>query len=139
LNQHSNQPKILVMNQRRTAPDVDAPPFALSGASPSLHAQHEEQRFLFLLESFKWLHRWHGHNEARRVADRSSGILLREGKREIGQVAAGLAHKLRQENHHQFLSVERTCAALGTDQIRPHTSKGRKAKEIPSCPCRQVL
>ena len=49
-------------------------PFALSGASPSLHARHEEQRFLFLLESFEWLHRWHGHDEARRVADRRSGI-----------------------------------------------------------------
>ena len=64
--------------------DVDIPPpFALSGASPSLHARHEEQRFLFLLESFEWPHRWHGHNEARRVADRSVGILLREGEREI--------------------------------------------------------
>jgi hypothetical protein len=50
------------------------PPFALSGASPSLHARHEEQRFLFLFESFEWLHRWHGHDEARRVADRRSGI-----------------------------------------------------------------
>jgi hypothetical protein len=66
------------------APDVDVPPFALSGASPSLHARHEEQHFLFLLESFKWLHWWHGHNEARRVADCSSGILLREGKRGFG-------------------------------------------------------
>jgi hypothetical protein len=57
------------------APDVDIPPpFALSGASPSLHARHEEQRFLFLLESFEWLHGWHGHDEARRVADRSRGI-----------------------------------------------------------------
>jgi hypothetical protein len=75
------------------APDVDVPLFALRGASPSLHAQHEEQRFLFLLESFEWLHWWHGHNKARRVADRSSGILLKEGKREIGQVLAGSAHK----------------------------------------------
>ena len=55
-------------------PPFDVPPFALSVASPSLHARHEEQRFLFLLESFKWLHRWHGHDEARRVADRRSGI-----------------------------------------------------------------
>jgi hypothetical protein len=61
------------------APDVDVPsPFALSGASPSLHARHEEQRFLFLFESFQWLHRWHGHDEARRVSDRSVGILLRK-------------------------------------------------------------
>ena len=61
------------------APDVNVPlPFALSGASPSLHARHEEQRFLFLFESFKWLHRWHGHDEARRVSDRSVGILLRK-------------------------------------------------------------
>ena len=38
------------------APNVNVPlPFALSGASPSLHAQHEEQCFLFLLESFKLL------------------------------------------------------------------------------------
>jgi hypothetical protein len=116
------------------APDVDALPFALRGASPSLHARHKEQHFLFLLESFKWLHWWHGHDEARRAANRSGGILLREGKKEIGQVAAGLACKLRQEDHHQFLSVERTCVALGTDLIRPHTSKGEKAKEIPSCP-----
>ena len=65
------------------APDVDVPsPFALSGASPSLHAQHEEQHFLSLLKSFAWLHRWHGHDEARRVADHSVDILLREGKRE---------------------------------------------------------
>jgi len=66
------------------APDVDVPPpFAVSGASPSLHARHEEQRFLFVLESFEWLHRWHGHDEARRVADRSSGILLREASRRV--------------------------------------------------------
>ena len=68
------------------APDVNVPPpFALSGAGPPLLARHEnkEQRFLFLLESFEWLHRWHGHVEARRVADCSVGILLREGEREI--------------------------------------------------------
>jgi len=52
------------------APDVDVPsPFALSGASPSLHARHEEQHFLFLfvLESLEWLHWWHGNDKARRV------------------------------------------------------------------------
>ena len=66
------------------APDVDIPPpFALSGASPSLHARHEEQRFLFVLKSFEWLHWWHGHDEARKVADRSSGILLREASRRV--------------------------------------------------------
>jgi hypothetical protein len=63
--------------------DVDVPPFALSGASPSLHAQHEEQRFLFLMESFEWLHWWHSHNGARRVADCSVGISLREGETEM--------------------------------------------------------
>ncbi len=115
--------------------DVNAPPFALSGASPSLHAQHKEQHFLFLLESFEWLHWWHGHNKARRVADCSSGILLREGKRGIGQVAACLARKLRQEDHHQFLSVECTCAALEGDQVFTLSIKGGKAKEMPSCPC----
>jgi hypothetical protein len=32
------------------APTVDVPPpFALRGASPSLHARHEEQNFLFLV------------------------------------------------------------------------------------------
>ena len=62
------------------APDVDVPPFALSGASPSLHARQKEQTFLFLLESFKWLHGWNGHNKTRRVADCSVGILLREGE-----------------------------------------------------------
>ncbi len=87
-----------------------------------------------VLESFEWLHWWHGHYEARRVVDRSSGILLREGKREIGQVAAGSARKLRQEDHHQFLSVKRTCAALEGDQVFTPSIKGGKAKEIPSCP-----
>ena len=81
------------------APNVNAPPpFALSGASPSLHARHNEQHFLFLLKSIKCLHWWHSHDEARRVADRSSGILLKEGEREIGQVAAGLAWKFRGED-----------------------------------------
>jgi hypothetical protein len=67
------------------SPNVNVPPpFALSGASPSLHARHEEQRFLFLFESFEWLHRWHGHNKARRVSDCSVGILLREASRGLG-------------------------------------------------------
>ena len=91
------QVALLSMSPTSDAAAPNVPPFALSGASPSLHARHKEQRFLFLLESFEWLHWRHGHDEARRVADRSSGILLREGKskREIGQVAAGLACKLR--------------------------------------------
>ena len=60
------------------------PPFALSGASPFLHARHEEQRFLFLLKSFKWLHWLYSHDKARRAADHivAFGILLREGDRE---------------------------------------------------------
>jgi hypothetical protein len=81
------------------APNVDMPPFALSGASPSLHARHKEQRFLFQFKSFEWLHWWHSHDKVRRVSDRSSGILLREGKKEIGQVTVGSARKLRQEDH----------------------------------------
>ncbi len=89
---------------------------------------------MFPLESFEWLHWWHGHDEARRVADHISGILLREGKWEIGRVAAGLARKLRQEDHHQFLSVERTCTVLEGDQVFTLSIKGGKAKEIPSCP-----
>jgi len=77
------------------------PPFALSGASPFLHARHKEQRFLFLLESFEfeWMHWWHGHDEARRVADRSVGILLMEGKRDNGRIAVGWAWKFRGEDH----------------------------------------
>ena len=52
------------------APDVNVlSPFALSGAIPSLYAQHEEQHFLFLLKSFEWLHWWHSHVEARRATD----------------------------------------------------------------------
>jgi len=80
------------------APNVDTLPFALSGASPSLHARHEEQRFLFLLESFKWLHRLHGHDEARRVADRSSGILLREASRRVRHT---IKTRRRSYNSHQ--------------------------------------
>ena len=57
------------------APDVKVPPpfalvpppFALSGASPFLHARHDEQRFLLLDESIEWPHRLHSHDEARRV------------------------------------------------------------------------
>ena len=73
--QVASSPTSPASDKEAAAPDVDVPPpFALSGASPSLHARHEEQRFLFLFESFEWLHRWHGHDEARRVADRRSGI-----------------------------------------------------------------
>jgi hypothetical protein len=50
---------------------------------------------LFLLESFEWLHQWHGHDEARRVADSSVGILFREGKRELWRVR----HANRGEDH----------------------------------------
>ncbi len=77
---------------------------------------------------------WGILNKARRVADRSRHILLREGKRGIGRVAAGLARKIRQEDYDQFLSVERTCAALEGDQVFTPSIKGGKAKEIPSCP-----
>ena len=69
----------------------DVPPFALSGASPFLHAP---DTFFVRI----------------RVIHSASQTVL-------------------------FRSVEPTCAALGTDQIQPHTSKGGKAKEIPSCPC----
>jgi len=58
---------------------------------------------LFLLESFEWLHWLHGHSEARRVADSSVGILLREGEREIGLVVAGLS--CTKEKIIQFLFV----------------------------------
>ena len=79
--QVASSPTSPASDAEAAAPGVDVPPpFALSGASPSLHARHEEQRFLFLLESFEWLHRWHGHDEARRVSDRSVGILLRKGR-----------------------------------------------------------
>ena len=83
--QVASSPTSPASDKEAAAPDVDVPPpFALSGASPSLHARHEEQRFLFLFESFEWLHWWHGHDEARRVSDRSVGILLREASRGFG-------------------------------------------------------
>jgi hypothetical protein len=81
------------------APNINVLPFALSGASPSLHAQHKEQSFLFIFELFKCLHQRHSHNEARRVADHSVGISLREGEWENGGVVAGLAGKYRGEDH----------------------------------------
>jgi len=104
------------------APDAEVPPpFALSGASPFLHARHEEQRFLFLLESSEWLHRLHSHDEARRVADRivAFGILLREGERE-----------------RLFLSIEFILIYIRNLQYRseipPPTSNGGKAKATPA-------
>ena len=64
------------------APDVDVPPFALNYASPSIHALHEEQCFLFLFELFECLHWWHSHDKTRRVVDCSIGISLRVGKKD---------------------------------------------------------
>jgi hypothetical protein len=74
----------------------------------------------------------------RRVADCSSGILLREGEREIGQVAVGSAWKFRGEDntipvHGFYLSTYATSNTVV--RVPPPTSKGRKAKAIPSCPC----
>jgi hypothetical protein len=121
--------------------DINVPPFALSGASPSLHAQHEEQCFSFLMESFEWLHRRHSHNKARRVADCSVGISLREGETEMGdrdgQVAvvsdANLDKKII-----EFLSVEfiltYICDLQYHSVFSSPTSNGRKAKDRPSCP-----
>ena len=71
---------------------------------------------LTTLESFEWLHRWHGHDKARRVAIRSVGILVREGEREIGR-SLQVRHANRGEDHNQFLSVQHTCAALVGDQV----------------------
>ena len=63
---------------------------------------------MFLLESFEWLHWWHGHNEeVRRVVDRSVGILMREGEREIDRFGMQIEEKII-----QFPSVEHACAAL---------------------------
>ena len=115
------------------------PPFALSGASPFLHARHEEQRFLFLLESSEWLHRLHSHDEVRRVADHivSFGILLRESSRARGrgQVAAGL-HGNLEEKILLFLSVEFILIYIRHLQYRseipPSTSNGGKAKATPA-------
>jgi hypothetical protein len=110
------------------APDVDVPPpIALSGASPSLHARHEEQRFLFLIESFEWLHRWHGHDEARRVADRSVGILLREGESEIER-RGRFGMQIEEKIIVQFLIYIRDLQYRV--KIPPPTSIGGKAKEI---------
>ena len=121
------------------APNVNVPPpFALSGASPSLHARHKKQHFLFLLKSIECLHRWHSHDEVRRVADRSSGILLKEGEREIGQVAAGSAWKFRGEDptipiRGVYLNLHMRPPILC--EISPPTSIGGKAKAIPNCSC----
>ncbi len=116
--------------------DVNVPPFALSGASPSLHAQHEEQRFLFLMESFEWLHRWRSHDKARRVADCSVGISLREGEPEMrdgdGQVAACSDANLDKKII-EFLSVEFILTYIPDLQYHIEfsspTSNGGKAKD----------
>ncbi len=76
------------------------------------------------MELFEWLHWRHSHNEARRVSDRSSGILLREGETEIGQVAA----KNLDKKIIQFLSVELTCANLGSEQILTLFIKRRESQ-----------
>ncbi len=119
--------------------NVDMPPFALSGANPSLHARHEEQRFLFLMESFEWLHWWHSHNEARRVADCSVGISLREGETKMrdgdGQVAVGLDANLDKKII-EFLPMEFILTYIHNHQYHSEfsspTSNGRKAKDRPS-------
>ena len=88
---------------------------------------------MLLLESFEWLHRWHGHDEARRVADHSVGILLREGEREVGLIAAGSA--CTKEEIIQFPFLESTLIYIRDLQYRvkfpPPASIGGKAKEIP--------
>ena len=91
---------------------------------------------MFLLESFKWLHRWHGHVEARRVADRSVGILLREGEREGDWTRPGGFGMQIEEKIIQFLFVESILIYIRDLQYRseiPPPNIG-KAKEIPSCP-----
>ena len=95
------------------------PPFALSGASPFLHARHEEQRFLFLLESFEWLHQLHSHDEARRVRSGSHG----------GRLDGNLEEKIL-----LFLSVEFILIYIRDLQYRseipPSTSNGGKANQL---------
>ncbi len=59
---------------------------ALSGAIPSLHPRHEEQHFLFFVESFAWLHRWHFQDEEL-VADLVVGIF--SGLKSFGLWALG--------------------------------------------------
>ena len=62
---------------------------------------------MFLLESLEWLHRWHGHDEARRLADSSVGILLREGEREGDwTLRGGFGMQKIEEKIIQFLFAE---------------------------------
>jgi hypothetical protein len=74
----------------------DVPPFALSGASPFLHAPDTFFVRIRVIHSNGYVHRWH--------------------------------------RRQYYSDLYLTCAALGTDQIQPRTSKGGKAKEIPNCP-----
>jgi hypothetical protein len=93
------------------------------------------------MESFKWLHWWHSHDEARRVADCSVGISLREGETEMrdgdGQVAAGLDANVDKKII-EFLSVEFILTYIRDLQYHSEfsspTSNGGKAKDKPSCP-----
>ncbi len=52
-------------------------PAALSGATPSLQALHEEQRLLFFTELLVRLHRWHCHEAVRAEDDLSVIDILR--------------------------------------------------------------
>ena len=63
---------------------------------------------MFLLESFKWLHRLHSHDEARRVADCSRGIWhFIEGWREGDWTnLRRVRHENLEEKVLLFLSVE---------------------------------
>jgi hypothetical protein len=139
----------LTLDEALTSPTLDAAaldvnvlPFALSGASPFLHARHKEQCFLFLMKSFKWLHWWHSHDKARRVVDHSVGISLREGETEMqdgdGRVAAGSDANLDKKII-EFLSVEFILTYIRDLQYHSKfsspTSNGGKAKDRPSCPC----
>ena len=83
---------------------------------------------MFLLESFEWLHRWHGRNEARRVADRSVGILLREDKRE-SRFGMQIEEKII-----QFLFLESILIVKSP----PPNIYWRESQGHTHCPCSNV-
>ena len=103
---------------RRCRTAARRPLHSVVQAHPSIPDTRSSVFCSYCLESFEWLHRWHGHDEVRRVSHRSVGILFREERTSRG---GGSACKLARRSN----QVELTCAAL----VGPNLNPAHKRRE----------